>query len=93
MIDIRQLLFVDESPSGVKRNRILVVHGPKGPIGIFLDGPLNVIAVPEEDFDETPESLSQEEARCLDGVARWEKKFIFMIKTAELFNFRSTLEA
>jgi len=93
VMDLAMRLLIKGRQEYGKKSRILIVHGQRGPIGVLLESGATVLAVPVDNFDTVPESLPEEETVYLESVARWDQRFIFLLKTVELFNFSVTLEA
>jgi purine-binding chemotaxis protein CheW len=94
VVDLGRRLMINEKQEYGERAKIIVATGPKGSIGVLVGSSVNVLAVPEEDFGDVPESLSAEESFFLDSVARVDRKqFVFLINTDRLFDFSGEMEA
>jgi purine-binding chemotaxis protein CheW len=90
LIDLKKRLGISGERAvdakGREQNRIIIVNGPKGSIGAYVDLVVDVLRVPEEMLQEAPPHLSESEARFVEGIALWEGKFISIIRTNEALN-------
>jgi purine-binding chemotaxis protein CheW len=85
----------DRTPSGAGSEtqvgtdsvkKILILNGPKGPIGAIIDKVIGVARFPEKDLLEPPGHLTEEELMFIEGVVIFEKRFISVISSADALN-------
>lgn len=87
VLDIRCRLEPEVKRRTEKNTRIMIVNGPKGPIGAMLDGPVDMVAVAESKILEPPANLSEDEAGFIEGVAASENGFISVLRVEAALNF------
>ena len=69
-----------------EQKKILVLNGPKGPIGAIIDKVFGVVRFPVGDLLEPPTHLSEEELKFIEGIVIFEKRFISIIRSTEALN-------
>jgi len=65
------------------KQKILILKGPKGPIGALIDRVVGVIRPSESKILETPPHLPEAQMRFIEGVAIVDGRFISIIRTEE----------
>ncbi len=86
VIDLKRRFCMPESaPAG--KERIIILRGPKGSVGVLVDRVLEVLRVPLEEVREAPSHLSGNELKYIDGITLRGGRFISVIRTAEILNF------
>jgi purine-binding chemotaxis protein CheW len=68
------------------RGKILIVKGPKGPIGAMISRVEGVIRSSQLKVTETPLHVSEREKRFIEGVVIVDHKFISLLRTGEVMN-------
>lgn len=84
VIDLKKMLSLDGS-GGEKsmKQKILILNGPKGPIGALIDRVIGVIRPSAASIIETPAHLPEAEMRYIEGVALKDGRFISIIRIEE----------
>jgi len=83
LIDLKKRLGLAGGATGKEKPRIVIVNGPKGSIGAWVDLVVDVLRIPESMVQEPPGHLSENEARFIEGIALWEGKFVSIVRTDE----------
>ena len=77
VLDLKlKLSLTDKSPEGKAKEKILIIKGPKGPIGATIDKVLGVVRVGRNEIIPPPSHLTEAELKFIEGVAVVEKRFI-----------------
>ncbi len=76
------------NPDGKKK--ILIIRGPKGPIGVTVDKVLEVVRVPQGKVLEPPGHLMEEERKFVDGVVIHNKRFVSIVRCEEALKIDAT---
>lgn len=80
VIDLKlKLSLTGTAPDGTGRGKILIVRGPKGPIGVAVDKVIGVVRIPRSDILPPPSHLSEGEVKFIDGIAVVDKRFVSII--------------
>jgi purine-binding chemotaxis protein CheW len=66
--------------SNGRKEKILILSGPRGLIGAIIDKIKGVVRFSEDDVLAPPAHLTEEERRFIDGVVILEKRFISIIR-------------
>jgi purine-binding chemotaxis protein CheW len=61
------------------KGKILIVRGPKGPIGVAVDKVIGVVRIPRSEILPPPSHLSEGEVKFIDGIAVVDKRFVSII--------------
>jgi purine-binding chemotaxis protein CheW len=89
VIDLKKILSLKNESGGVKKKqKILILKGTKGPIGVLVDNVIGVVRTSSSTIVETPPHLPEEEMRFIEGVAIVDGRFISIIRTEETVNVR-----
>ncbi len=84
VIDLRMMLSLDDRSGGIKtKQKILILNGPKGPIGALIDRVIGVIRPSVSSIVETPPHLPEAEMRFIEGVAIVDGRFISIVRIEE----------
>jgi purine-binding chemotaxis protein CheW len=84
VIDLKQKLHLSEGPTGRDRKgRILILNGPKGPVGAAVDRVLGVVRLAKSDILPPPSHLSEMELKFIEGIAVVDKRFVSIINMEE----------
>lgn len=85
VINLKQMLSLKEAaPVDDRKQKILILKGPKGPLGVSVDRVVGIIAARVSTVLETPAHLPEEEKRFLEGVAKMDSRFIPIIRLEEI---------
>jgi purine-binding chemotaxis protein CheW len=79
----KMLALKEEDAPENKKQKILILKGRKGPIGVLTDRVVGVIRPSLPDIVESPPHLTAEEMRFIEGVAIADGRFISIIRTSE----------
>ncbi len=84
VIDLKKMLSLDgnAAENGAKR-RIVILKGPKGPIGALIDKIAGVIRPSASCIVESPAHLPETEMKFIEGVAIVEGRFISILRIEE----------
>ncbi len=84
VVDLRRMLSLGGSSEGAeKKQKILILKGPKGAIGALIDSVTGVIRPSLSKIVETPLHLREEETRFIEGVAIVDGRFVSVIRMRE----------
>lgn len=84
VMDLKQKLCLPERESVADRKgRILILNGPKGPIGVGVDRVLGVVRIAKSAILPPPSHLSDTELKFIEGIAVVEKRFVSIINMEE----------
>lgn len=84
VIDLKAMLSLRGECDDERRQKILILKGTRGPLGVLIDRVINVIRPPASTIVETPAHLPEAEMRFIDGVAIVDGRFVSIIKTEEV---------
>ncbi len=82
VIDLKKRLSLSGGGDD-RKQKILVLNGPQGPIGALVDRVIGVIRPLASEIGETPPHLHETETRFIDGVVLVGGKFVSIIKADE----------
>jgi purine-binding chemotaxis protein CheW len=84
VIDLKLRLSLTSSPSDViRKGKILIINGTKGPVGTAVDKVIGVIRIAKSDILPPPSHLSEKELKFIDGIAVVDKHFVSVINMEE----------
>jgi purine-binding chemotaxis protein CheW len=83
IIDLKLKLSLAEHSPENKKGKMLIVKGPKGPIGVTVDRVIGVVSIGESEILPPPSHLSEAERKFIEGVAVVEKRFVSIINLEE----------
>ena len=84
VIDLKLRLSLTSSPSDViRKGKILIINGAKGPVGAAVDKVIGVVRVAKSDILPPPSHLSEKELKFIDGIAVVDKRFVSVINMEE----------
>ncbi len=84
VVDLRRMFSLGEAPEGADRKqKILILKGPKGPVGALIDSVTGVIRPLLSKIAETPIHLREDQMRFIEGVAIVDGRFISVIRMEE----------
>jgi purine-binding chemotaxis protein CheW len=87
VIDLKTKLSLKDKPSGIdQRGKILIIKGPKGPIGVAVDKVIGVIRIAKNEILPPPSHLTEKEIKFIEGIAVVDKRFISIIHMEETIN-------
>ncbi len=90
VIDLKLKFSLTSEPSGVvQKGKILIIKGPKGPIGAAVDKVIGVIRLTKSEILPPPSHLSEAELKFIDGVAIVDKRFVSIINMEETVSLRT----
>jgi len=83
IIDLKLKLSLTERSPDNNKGKMLIVKGPKGPIGVTVDRVIGVVRIEESQILPPPSHLSEAELKFIEGIAVVEKRFISIINMEE----------
>ena len=84
VIDLKlKLSLTDSRLESGQKGKILIIRGPKGPIGAAVDKVIGVVRIAQSEILPPPSHLSEAELRFVDGVAIVDKRFVSIINIDE----------
>ena len=83
IIDLKLKLSLTEHTPDNTKGKMLIVKGPKGPIGVTVDRVIGVVRIEESQILPPPSHLSEAELKFIEGVAVVEKRFVSIINMEE----------
>lgn len=83
IIDLKLKLSLTEHSPENNKGKMLIVKGPKGPIGVTVDRVIGVVRIGESEILPPPSHLSEAELKFIEGVAVVEKRFVSIINMEE----------
>jgi purine-binding chemotaxis protein CheW len=84
VIDLKTKLSLIDKPSDINpRGKILIIKGPKGPIGAEIDKVIGVVSIAKSEIIPPPSHLTEAEHKFIEGVTVVDKRFISIIQTEE----------
>jgi purine-binding chemotaxis protein CheW len=84
VIDLKTKLTLTDKPSDTGRGgKILIVKGPKGPIGVAVDKVIGVVRVAKDEIIPPPSHLTEGELKFIEGVTVLDKRFISIMNMEE----------
>lgn len=90
VIELRKRLSIEigtgNEDEREKKQRVLIIKGPKGPIGVLVESVIGVVRTPIKCITETPPHLPEAEMRFIKGVAIIDDRFVAIIRTEEAVN-------
>jgi purine-binding chemotaxis protein CheW len=72
------------------QEKILIVSGPKGLIGVTIDRVIGVVSFPQNKVLEPPANLTEAQLKYIEGVVILEKKFISLIRLEDTLEIELT---
>ncbi|HEC97370.1 MAG TPA: purine-binding chemotaxis protein CheW [Nitrospirae bacterium] len=94
IIEIEKIPDTGKKRSRVtQRAKIIIVRGPKGPIGIMADRIIGVRRVPGAALTPAPPHITGEEARLIEGIIISEKMLMTVLRTEEALGLTITRKA
>lgn len=84
VIDLKLKLFLTDKASYLNhKGKILIIKGPKGPIGAAIDKVISVVRISKSEIMPPPSHLSEAELKFIEGVIVINKRFISIINMEE----------
>jgi purine-binding chemotaxis protein CheW len=84
VMDLKSRLSLAAEPSEKDhKGKILIVKGPRGPIGIVVDKVIGVVRIEKSGILPPPSHFSEEELRFIDGVAVVDRRFVSIVNMEE----------
>jgi purine-binding chemotaxis protein CheW len=93
VVDIEKRLAGTSGSEKVGRSKILVIRGPGGSVGVLVGTGMEFIALPIKNLVEPPAHLKAPASAYIVSVASIGRRFVSIIDTEELLNFKANLEA
>ncbi len=92
--DIEKITDTDGNRNRVtQRAKIIIVRGPRGPIGVMADRIIGVRRMPGSDLNPPPPHITEEEARFIEGIIISERMFMTILRTEEALGITITKKA
>jgi purine-binding chemotaxis protein CheW len=80
VIDLKlKLSLTGTASDDTVKGKILIVRGPRGPIGVAVDKVIGVVRIPSSEILPPPSHLSEGEVKFIDGIAVVDKRFVSII--------------
>ncbi len=90
VVDLKlKLSLTGESSNIDQKGKLLIIKGPKGPIGAAVDKVIGVVRITKSEILPPPSHLSETELRFIDGVAIVDKRFVSIINMEETVSLHS----
>lgn len=87
VVNLKKMLSLDgKTAEGDKKQRILILKGPKGPVGAIVDRIIGVIRTSIPEIVETPQHLPEAEMKFIEGVVIEDGRFVSIIRIDEVVN-------
>ena len=84
VIDLKLRLSLTSGSSDIiRKGKILIINGAKGPVGTAVDKVIGVVRVAKSDILPPPSHLSEKELKFIDGIAVVDKRFVSVINMEE----------
>lgn len=84
VIDLKlKLSLTDKLLDFGSTGKILIVKGPKGPIGASVDKVIGVVRIARSEILPPPSHLSENELKFIEGIALVDKRFVSIINMEE----------
>ncbi|MFZ3138848.1 MAG: chemotaxis protein CheW [Thermodesulfovibrionales bacterium] len=84
VIDLKLRLSLTSGSSDIiRKGKILIINGAKGPVGTAVDKVIGVARVAKSDILPPPSHLSEKELKFIDGIAVVDKRFVSVINMEE----------
>jgi purine-binding chemotaxis protein CheW len=84
VIDLKlKLSLTDKLLDFGNTGKILIVKGPKGPIGASVDKVIGVVRIARSEILPPPSHLSENELKFIEGIALVDKRFVSIINMEE----------
>jgi len=84
VIDLKLRLSLTSGSSDIiRKGKILIINGAKGPVGTAVDKVIGVVRVAKSDILPPPSHLSEKELKFIDGIAVVDKHFVSVINMEE----------
>jgi len=87
IIDLKLKLSLSEHDADDRKGKLLIVKGPKGPIGVTVDRVIGVVRIGESQILPPPSHLSEAELKFIEGIAVVDKRFVSIINMEEAVAF------
>lgn len=84
VVNLKQKLGLTQKSADMdQRGKILIIKGPRGPVGAFVDRVIGVVRIPVQEILPPPSHLTEIELKYIEGVAVVDKRFIPIIHMKE----------
>ena len=83
IIDLKRKFSLAEHTQENNKGKMLIVKGPKGPIGVTVDRVIGVVRIEASQILPPPSHLSEAELKFIEGIAVVEKRFVSIINMEE----------
>lgn len=94
VIDLKTKLSLEDRPSDIDQSgKMLIIKGPKGPIGAAIDRVIGVVRIAKTEVLPPPSHLTETELKLIEGIAVIDKRFISIINMEEAINISKEREA
>ena len=84
-----KLSLAGETAGSEPTGKILIIKGPKGPIGAVVDKVIDVVRIAKSEILPPPSHLSERELKFIDGVAIVDKRFVSIINMEQAVSLQS----
>jgi purine-binding chemotaxis protein CheW len=84
VVDLKTKLSLTDKPSDVnRRGKILIIKGPRGPIGAAVDKVIGVVRIAKSEIIPPPSHLTETGHKFIEGVTMVDKRFVSIIQMEE----------
>lgn len=88
VMNLKERLSIEDDSDGSGRKQMIILKGPRGPIGVIIDKVVGVRRIEEELVTEPPSHLDEKQIAYIESVVRDKKLFISILNTKEVFDFQ-----
>lgn len=85
VVDLKKMLSLTGRDNAT-RQKIIILKGNKGPIGVTVDMIAGVVRLDEQALTESPPHLNESQLKYIKQVAIFKNRFISIINTEEILN-------
>jgi purine-binding chemotaxis protein CheW len=93
VVDIKGRLTGVETGELGDKLKIVIIRGPKGSIGVLVGKVMEFITLPGSYLADPPAHLEEPAAEYVDSVASFRDRFVSIVDSEKLFDFKVALEA
>lgn len=87
IIDLRKRFGLEESPSD-ESTRIIIVHMGEMEVGLVVDSANDVIDIPQEAIEPSPEVIGTVDVDYIDGVAKLDQRLLIILNLQKVLSYK-----
>jgi len=88
IMDLRKRLAMHTAQGGTEKLQMLIIKGPKGPIGVLIDRVVGVRRIDETLVSAPPPHLDERQLPLIGAVVRDQDRFISILHVDHVFDFK-----